>query len=182
MKYSMRPLSLDDKSLLLAWRNSEHVRKFMYTDHVISIDEHERWIRAALDDAKSDYQIFLNAGEPVGLISATRIDRVNGTCYWAFYVGMQGAPKGIGAIMEYLALQHFFETLKLRKVMCEVFAFNASVVRMHEKFGFVREAHFFKHILKLGQYEDVVSLALFSDRWPEIKDQMSRILFRRGEK
>ena len=182
MNYSMRPLTRDDKPLLFAWRNSEQVKKFMYTDHEISVDEHEKWFQAALQDEKSVFQVFLNGADPVGLISATRIDLVNGSCYWAFYLGAPATPKGTGAIMEYLALEHFFERLKMRKIMCEVFAFNAPVVRMHEKFGFVREAVFSKHVLKRGQYEDVISLALFAEQWPQIKDKLSKILFRRGSK
>lgn len=178
---TLRSLTWGDRTLVLSWRNSEHVRKYMYTDHPISMGEHEAWLQATLRDDSVDVQLFLYAGQPMGLVTASRIDRRNGACYWAFYLGEEAAPNGTGARMEYLALERYFEIQGMRKIMCEVFAFNSSVIRMHEKFGFVREAYFSKHVLKEGKYEDVVGLALFSDKWREVKDRMHEILFDRNE-
>ena len=41
--YSLRQLEEPDLPIILEWRNDESVRKNMYTDHIISIEEHKRW-------------------------------------------------------------------------------------------------------------------------------------------
>ena len=43
----MRPLADGDRDRLLAWRNQPEVARWMYSDHVISPDEHARWFAAA---------------------------------------------------------------------------------------------------------------------------------------
>ena len=49
-RVDLRPLQADDKDQILAWRNSPDVRAYMYTDHVISPDEHARWFAGIPDD------------------------------------------------------------------------------------------------------------------------------------
>jgi RimJ/RimL family protein N-acetyltransferase len=81
--------------------------------------------------------------------------------------------------MEYLALEYAFTSLDLRKLCCEVFSFNSPVVKMHQKFGFQQEGLYRGHILKSGQPEDVIALALFAEEWAQIKQRMERVCFRR---
>ena len=69
--------------------------------------------------------------------------------------------------MEYLALDYAFVTLKIRKLCCEVFVFNAGVIKLHEKFGFTHEGRLVGHYMKNGMYEDIVCLAKFGDKWSQ---------------
>ena len=43
----LRPLNSGDKDRMLAWRNSPEVSAYMYTDHLIAPEEHERWFAGA---------------------------------------------------------------------------------------------------------------------------------------
>ena len=42
LSVDLRPAEASDKARILGWRNSPDVRPYMYTDHLISPDEHER--------------------------------------------------------------------------------------------------------------------------------------------
>ena len=44
-RVDLRPVEASDQDRILAWRNSTDVRAYMYTDHLISPDEHSRWKR-----------------------------------------------------------------------------------------------------------------------------------------
>ena len=172
---ALRPLAAADRERLLLWRNSERVRASMYTDHIIAPDEHEQWFARAVRDPAAVHLVCEYRGRPVGVVSFTGISRVHGRCSWAFYLGETDVPKGMGAAMEFLALSHAFETLGVGKLCCEVFAFNSGVIRLHEKFGFVREGRLLKHYVKNGKHEDVICLARFREGWEDDK----RALFER---
>ena len=47
-RVELRRLEDEDRTRILAWRNSPDVRAYMYTDHVIAPEEHAAWF-AGLD-------------------------------------------------------------------------------------------------------------------------------------
>ncbi|NWF37925.1 UDP-4-amino-4,6-dideoxy-N-acetyl-beta-L-altrosamine N-acetyltransferase [Mariprofundus sp. NF] len=175
--FSIRPIEINDKDRILQWRNSERVRCNMYNDHVISQQEHEIWFEHVEKDASVCNLIFSHEGEAIGFASFTGISTVNGRCYWAFYLGEGDAPRGAGSVMEFFALDYAFTTLEIRKLCCEVFAFNGSVIKLHEKFGFIQEGRFLKHYLKNGKYEDIVCLAKFGENWIVEREIYKKRLF-----
>jgi len=57
----------------------------------------------------------------------------------------------------------------LNKLCCEVFTFNEKVISIHEKFGSEIEGTLKQHILKNGQFYDIVSMAITKNKWINIK-------------
>lgn len=161
----LRPMAEEDRERVLSWRNQGRIRANMYNDHIIAPDEHDRWFNRALADDTAVYRIFEHQGRPLGFASLTGIDRVHGRSSWAFYLGETDAPRGSGAAMELLMLDEAFGPSGIRKLSCEVFAFNTGVVRLHERFGFEREGLLKAHFLKGDQYQDIVCLARFAEGW-----------------
>jgi UDP-4-amino-4,6-dideoxy-N-acetyl-beta-L-altrosamine N-acetyltransferase len=150
----------------------------MYTDHIISDKEHAFWMEKVLVDSRVNYQIFEMHGSPIGQVNLVQIDKINTSCYWGFYVGVENPPSGVGSVMEFLAIEYIFEKLLIRKLCCEVFVFNKTVIKLHKKFGFVEEGCLKEHVFKGEKYEDVLSLALFSSQWLEVKSRLEKIIFR----
>lgn len=165
--YQLRLINENDRARVLAWRNQDRVRANMYTDHIISGDEHSAWLSNALTDSTSRYLIAEYSGRPIGLVSFNNIDKQHGRCSWAFYLGETDAPRGSGAAMEMNALDYAFQRLKIRKLCCEVFAFNTAVLRLHSRFGFAEEGRFIRHVHRNGEFQDVVYLARFGETWLE---------------
>jgi UDP-4-amino-4,6-dideoxy-N-acetyl-beta-L-altrosamine N-acetyltransferase len=175
--FKLRPVNSRDRAQLLVWRNSERVRVNMYTDHMIGEDEHASWFESALIDERARHLVFEERSRAVGFVSFTGISRVHGRCTWAFYLGEVDVQRGAGSVMELLALDFAFGPLALRKLCCEVFSFNASVVRLHERFGFKREGLLRAHNLKGDKYEDIVLLARFAEGWPDERRSLVERLF-----
>ncbi len=170
MSVRLRRLTADDGGRVLAWRNAPEVAAYMYSDHAISPDEHARWLAAALEALDRRFWIIELDGAPVGLANLARIDRAAGRCEWAFYLADPSTRgRGVGAAVEYLVLGHVFEHLGLNKLWCEVLVENEGVWRLHEKFGFTREALYREHVCKGGVFRDVVGLGLLRREWPEAK-------------
>ncbi len=173
----LRPMEERDLPLVLEWRNSERIRRNMYTDHQITEDEHRAWFRKAQEQRKSIHLVFEIEDQPVGVVNITDFDMHNAACHWGFYIGSEDAPKGSGTAMGLLALEYIFEHLKIRKLIGEAFEFNDASIRFHERLGFVEEGRFIQHELKYGRYENVITLAHFNNRWHCIKESLMERCF-----
>ena len=170
MSVRLRRLAHADGPRVLAWRNDPAVSAHMYGDHLIGEDEHALWLDAALTCDDRRYWIVELDEEPAGLANLVRIDRAASRCEWAFYLASAAVRgRGVGGAVEYLVLRHVFEGLELNKLWCEVLAGNAAVVRLHERFGFTREARFRDHVRKGGAFHDVVGLGLLAREWPAVR-------------
>lgn len=174
----LRRMAEEDRALVLSWRNQDRIRANMYSDHVIAADEHDRWFDRSLTDGSAVYLIFEYRDRPLGFVSFSGIDRTHGCASWAFYLGEADAPRGSGAAMELLALDEAFGSIGIRKLCCEVFAFNAGVVRLHERFGFAREGLFKSHYLKSDEPQDIVCMARFAQDWPADRAALILSVFR----
>lgn len=179
--FRLREMAEGDLETVLGWRNQPWIRANMYTDHEISLEEHRSWFSRAKHDPASLHLVCESEGEPIGCVNFTQIDRKNGRAFWGFYLGEENGPKGRGAAMEYLALQYAFGPLALRKLCAEVFSFNEKVLKLHDKFGFRQEGVYRRHMLKNGEYQDVVAIALFRDEWEGVAARLEKICFRGKE-
>ncbi|MEK3720380.1 UDP-4-amino-4,6-dideoxy-N-acetyl-beta-L-altrosamine N-acetyltransferase [Paenibacillus sp. FSL H8-0034] len=155
--------------LLLQWRNSERVRSFMFRDHIITWEEHKAWYQKYQSGRQTVCKTFLVNDKPLGFVSVYDIDRYNGICKWSIYIGDDAAPRGSGTAMGYLALNVVFDELKVRRCCSEIFAFNKVSIRYHQKLGFHEEGKLVMHIKKQDRYEDIVLMALFDEKWSEMK-------------
>lgn len=176
--YRLRPLEEPDLEMVLRWRNLEHIRANMYTDHIITMEEHQAWFDRISKDKKVCYLVSEFQNRSIGLVYFTNIDSLSNKCYWGFYLGEADVPLGSGSAMEFLALDYAFEILKIRKLCCEVLAFNNKVIKHHKKFCFQEEGTFVQQIFKNNRYEDIVCLALFRDKWSEEKTALQKLVFR----
>lgn len=174
----LREIQTSELEMMLAWRNSPAVRMNMYTRQVITLEEHLSWWNKLKSSSASKYFMYVGAGRPQGVVAFTGIDKGSNNSSWAFYANPE-APKGTGSRMEFLALSYAFDELGLHKLCCEVLAFNAAVIKLHQKFGFtiegvLREQHFVE-----DKYVDVIRLGVLAAEWKEHKDELLAKLIRR---
>jgi UDP-4-amino-4,6-dideoxy-N-acetyl-beta-L-altrosamine N-acetyltransferase len=180
-RVELRPLAAGDRERLLSWRNQPEVARWMYSDHVISPDEHARWFAGALADARRKYWVIEADGTPVGLANLYDIAPEHRRCAWAYYLADPSTRgQGIGAFVEFWVLDHVFGELKLNKLWCEVLIGNEPVWKLHEGFGFVREALFRAHVIKDGAPADVVGLGMTAEDWARHRETSRERLRGRG--
>ncbi|HRD45042.1 MAG TPA: UDP-4-amino-4,6-dideoxy-N-acetyl-beta-L-altrosamine N-acetyltransferase [Caulobacter sp.] len=178
---TLRAVVEADRERLLAWRNSPEVAAFMYSDHRITPDEHDRWFDGIAGDPTRTYWIIEADGLPVGLANIVDINRQHGRCAWAYYLADPAVRGlGVGSFVEYWVLEHVFGVLGLQKLWCEVLETNEAVWRLHERYGFRREALFRRHVVKAGAPTDVVGLGILADEWRARRDEMADRLRAKG--
>lgn len=169
---TLREIREDELELMLSWRNAPNVRANMFTKHEITLTEHLSWWSRTRLRSDQLYSIYEFAGRPAGVVGFTSIDFANRNCAWAFYAAPE-APRGTGSRMELLALDKAFYDLKMHKLYCEVLAYNAAVLRLHQKFGFAVEGIFKEHHRTDDIFVDIYRLGLLSAHWDTMRAEMT---------
>lgn len=160
------PITTDHLEMILAWRNSDGIRKFMYQDRIITPEEHRQWFSRLQSDKTKKYWLMNLDGRPAGVVNLDNIDYTNKNCEWAFYIGEPwalGSP--LGRVTEFQTIDYVFLNLKLEKLCCAVLAFNKAVINMHKGFGFLEEGTRRSQIARGEGRVDVVLLGITRDQW-----------------
>ncbi|MFZ1813416.1 MAG: UDP-4-amino-4,6-dideoxy-N-acetyl-beta-L-altrosamine N-acetyltransferase [Rhizobiaceae bacterium] len=160
----------EQKMDVLAIRNSDAVRKAMYNEHQIGLNEHLGWIEKLLTDRRQIVMAVLRDSETaVGVVSVNQIDMVHRKADWAFY--LDAAERGgVGSALEIFMIEHVFNVLGLEKLNCEVLETNPGVVAMHLRFGFADEGFRKGNVEKDGKRIGVHFLGLEKSNWQQIGD------------
>jgi UDP-4-amino-4,6-dideoxy-N-acetyl-beta-L-altrosamine N-acetyltransferase len=155
-------------------RNEPSIRKFMYTDHEIQIDEHQNWLdRLKVDKCRIAFAVVDDSVGPIGMVSVNELDWRHRKADWAFYLTATERG-GLGAALELTLLDFVFERLGLEKLNCEVIEGNDAVIRLHAKFGFEEEGFRRANIEKDGVRLGVHLLGLQRRAWLDRRDDVRR--------
>jgi UDP-4-amino-4,6-dideoxy-N-acetyl-beta-L-altrosamine N-acetyltransferase len=174
----LKDLTEKDLELVRNWRNSENVAPFMYNETYITEEQQIRWFQKIRADENCKYWLIEFEGKKLGLASITGIDKILSSCYWAFYLGdLSIRGGGIGSKIEFNVIEYVFNTLQLNKLRCEVFVTNDKVIKLHEKFGFRREAYYREHCIKGTQKLDVIGLALLKSDWDIYREYLRKKVY-----
>ena len=170
----LRQITVRDLDIMLKWRNSESVRRYMLTDHIITLKEHRKWYQRICKDECCEWLIAEFRNSPIGVISITDIKKKDGTCAWGMYIGENMRDLGIGVLMEIHAIDRMIEYHKIRKIWGDTLESNKRLILMHKRFGFKEEGVFKKHVCRGDKYEDVIRIALFAHNWEAIRSNIVR--------
>lgn len=159
----IRPMVHVDLERVLAWRNHPDVRRYMYTQHEITLNEHQRWFERSLLDPKKHLLIFEVSQHPLGFVNFNETGN-GGIADWGFYLA-PAAPKGSGRQLGRAALNHAFTQLKLYKVCGESLAYNQRSVQFHQSLGFQQEGTLRDQHFDGERYNNVICFGLLSYEW-----------------
>ena len=135
----------------------------MYTQHEITLDEHQLWFDRALQNPRKHLLIFELGKQPLGFINFSEL-AIGGIADWGFYAAPD-APKGSGRRLGRAALDHAFTQLKLHKVCGQALAYNESSIHFHQSLGFQQEGSLRDQHFDGKCYQDVVCFGLLSHEW-----------------
>jgi UDP-4-amino-4,6-dideoxy-N-acetyl-beta-L-altrosamine N-acetyltransferase len=159
----VRPMAHADVERVLAWRNHPDVRRYMYTQHEITLDEHQRWFARAQQDPRKHLLIFEVDMQSLGFVSFSEL-ACRGIAEWGFYAAPD-APKGIGRQLGQAALDHAFIQLNLHKVCGQVLGHNERSIRFHQTLGFQQEGILRDQHNDGRRFYDVFCFGLLSPEW-----------------
>lgn len=142
------------------WRNHEGVRKWMYSDHLISKKEHLQFVEGLKEDRKNFFWMVADKEGGLGVISLNKVDVKNKHAYLGIYVNPDDRRRGAGEILVDLLKRLCFEIAHLHSLRLEVIDGNERAVRFYRKVGFRKEGRLKEFVLKEGRWRDVIVMAM----------------------
>ncbi|NQW95208.1 MAG: UDP-4-amino-4,6-dideoxy-N-acetyl-beta-L-altrosamine N-acetyltransferase [Polaromonas sp.] len=152
-----------DLGLVLAWRNHPDVRRYMYTRHEITLDEHQRWFERTSQHSKKHLLIFEVNQQPLGFVNFNETGS-DGIAEWGFYA-VPDAPKGTGRLLGRAAVCHAFTQLKLHKVCGQALTYNERSIQLHQTLGFQQEGILRDQHFDGKRYHHVICFGLLCHEW-----------------
>lgn len=159
----IRPMVSADLERVFAWRNHPDVRRFMHTQHEITMDEHQRWFERAMLDTKKHLLIYEHNLQPLGFVSISETGR-GGIVDWGFYAAPT-APNGTGRQLGRTALNHAFTQLMVHKVCGQALAYNERSIHFHQSLDFQQEGILRDQHFDGQRYHHTNCFGLLSHEW-----------------
>jgi UDP-4-amino-4,6-dideoxy-N-acetyl-beta-L-altrosamine N-acetyltransferase len=135
----------------------------MYTQHEITLEEHQRWFERTLLDPKKHLLVFEECQQPMGFVNFNEL-----TCGhigdWGFYAAPD-APKGSGRRLGLAALSYAFAKLKLHKVCGQALVYNQRSIQFHQSLGFQQEGILRDQHFDGERYHHVICFGLLCHEW-----------------
>lgn len=158
----LRLMTYEDTDLIVAWRNSEAVRKNFIYQELFTRESHENWIRTKVETGEVVQMIIcdLATDTPLGSVYIRDIDRKHCKAEYGIFIGEATARgRGVGTAVAKLMLRYCFEEEKLHRVYLRVLSGNEAAVRSYEKAGFVKEGLLKDDACIDGKFVDIVWMA-----------------------
>lgn len=159
----LRPITMEDTDRIVAWRNSERVRRNFIYQALFTRESHESWMRNQV--ARGEVIQFIicekESGRAVGSVYFRDIDSLNKKAEYGIFIGeADAAGRGIGSEAAQLAVDYARDVMKLHKLMLRVFADNVGAVKSYQKAGFVQEGCLKDEFLQNGNYRSLLLMAV----------------------
>lgn len=170
--YGFRKIEKIDLELLLNWRNSERIHKVMLTDHLITMEEHEKWFENISQYNPLRNFIFTYKGKPIGYFGYTQYDSENMTCSPGSYIGEESSdiPVDAGLALAYCVNEYAFVELKMKTLISEVLDNNKRVLHLDKLLGYqvVGEVYIKKGEKHIKSYK----ISLNKEEWEVNKNKI----------
>lgn len=170
---AFRQLTEADLEMVMTWRVSPDVTRFMVSDPEYNIDNQRRWFQKISGDKTCKYWIIQMDQTPIGVINLVDIDETHRRCSIGYYIG-EAKHRSIGFMIPPYIYNYVFNVLKMHKIFGEVLAGNDNLLKMHKIHGW-REVGFWKdHVYKYGSFHNVHLVELMATDWAAKSEQFGR--------
>ena len=166
----LRPMTYEDTDRIVAWRNSDAVRRNFIYQEPFTREGHENWIRTRVETGQVVQMIICDiaGGRPLGSVYIRDIDRQHKKAEYGIFIGEEDAKgRGIGTAAAKLMLRYCFGEAGLHRIYLRAFVDNVQAVRSYEKAGFVREGLLREDVCIDGRYRDIVWMAALNPNTPQ---------------
>ena len=122
--------------MVLNWRNSDEIKKWMYSQDVISTKTHLDFIDELQFSKERQYLLVKKESNYVGIVNFTSINFDKKQSYFGLYAIPFDKMKGVGQVLEEVCIKYVFDLLRLNKLKLEVFSDNLRAINLYEKYNF----------------------------------------------
>ena len=127
-------LKLEEKEMILKWRNHPEIRKWMYNQDEIKLEEHLNFIESLKSRKDKLYFLVKKEDEFIGVIDFLDLDKKE--IFYGIYSNPNSKIMGVGRILNEISIDFAFNSLKAHKLKLEVFEDNIQVRNLYKKYKF----------------------------------------------
>ena len=154
--------SIEEKEMVRERRNDESIRKWMYSDEIISQEEHYNFIENLQKDNKNFYWITYKDEEFIGVISLNNINIKNKNAYLGIYSNPFCEMKNKGSLLINCLKKVAFDIVELHSLKLEVIENNKNAVDFYKKMGFEEEGRLKEFVFKNGIWLSVIIMGIIN--------------------
>jgi UDP-4-amino-4,6-dideoxy-N-acetyl-beta-L-altrosamine N-acetyltransferase len=133
----------------------------MYTDHIISKDEHERFLKYLEKSNNSFYWLVRMWDNDIGVIDLLQVDFKNKNAYFGIYSNPDSRILGVGKKLDMLAIKLVFEHAAFHSLWLEIIEGNKISI-LHKEMGFAEAGKLRDFIRKDNTWKDVVVMGIIN--------------------
>ncbi len=161
-------------------RNEDNIRKNMRTKHKILIKEHSEWFEKIKNSKKNFFYVIKYKNNIIGGLGLSNYNKNELFGEWSYYISEKTKFIGLGASIEYKAIEYFFNSYKLNSLFCYVLKHNSSVLKMHNRFGFekIKFINYFKYNKHKNEISDAIYLQLKKSKWSLLRKKIFKDYFK----
>lgn len=127
-------LTLEEKKMVLLWRNHPTIKQWMYNNDDISLENHLNFIETLKDCMDKFYFLVKRDDDYIGVVDFTNIDKKSKSSEFGLYANIE--LKGNGKALLNSICEYGFNALNINKLIAEVFAENEKAINLYKKFNF----------------------------------------------
>lgn len=165
----LRLMTDADLKSVLNLRNHAAIRRFMLTQHEISIEEHTSWFEHASKNPRTELLVFELNKTCCGFVQFKRTN-YEGVSDWGFYVSPDEA-RGTGRKLGVAALTHAFSRANLHKICGQALNWNQSSIEFHKSLGFTQEGILRSQHFDGIAYHDLLCFGILRNEWAAKQSQ-----------
>lgn len=156
-------LTYEKTEMVRNWRNKESIRKWMYSNHIISPEEHSKFIEGLQKDNKNFYWLVEDKKEEyIGVVYLNRIDLENKNTYFGIYSNPDCKMSGAGHLLIECLKKLAFDVATLHTLKLEVIVSNEIAINFYKKSGFNEEGRLKEFVFKDGKWHDVIVMGVLN--------------------
>lgn len=183
MRIYLRPITLEDGSNIVKWRNTPSVREHCLNQKPITIESNEAFFHANIETGY--YQQFIVeridedfgvSSYPIATVYLKDIDRTNRRCELCIFTSDdQEWNTESQAIALKLLLEKAFEELNMHKVYSFAFYKFLNEAELLKRAGFNKEAILKEEAINTdGYFEDIVRFAITDKEWKSLSKDIEK--------
>lgn len=159
----LRQMTNLDLKKILELRNHTEIRRYMLTQHQISLEEHTLWFDRASKNPGIDLLVFELDKVCCGFVQLKETS-YHGVVDWGFYVAPDAA-KGTGRKLGLATLNYAFKKENLHKICGQALHWNQPSIKFHKSLGFAQEGILRNQHFDGATFHNLICFGMLKQEW-----------------
>lgn len=156
--------SIEEKEMVRECRNEESIRKWMYSDEIITQEEHLNFIAKLRTDNKNFYWIVYKYKEFIGVISLNNVNIKNRNAYIGIYSNSFCKTRNKGSLLINCLKKVAFDIAGIHSLKLEVTENNDRAINFYKKTGFEEEGILREFVYKDEKWLSVIVMGIVNKK------------------